>query len=280
MKTMPVETFIESDDGIRLFVRRWDAERPRASCILVHGIAEHSGRYEGLARALTERGLSVWAMDNRGHGRSGGARCDCTGLENYTSDLGKLIAHIQAEAPSPTRLLIGHSLGGLICLDYAAHHPEELRGVAVSSPALKLALHLPKIKVIAAETLNHYLPTTHIPNGVDPHFLSRDPNVVEAYKRDPLIDRSLTARCAVALRDAMAASMSLADKIQIPMLILQAGEDRVCDPAAAAAFAQKARRELVTFKRYDGFYHELFNEPEKERVIADLAAWANTLLNE
>jgi alpha-beta hydrolase superfamily lysophospholipase len=275
---MPVETFLTSDDGIRLFVRRWNASRPKAACVLVHGIAEHIGRYEGLALSLNARGYSAVGMDHRGHGRSEGTRCDCSSLEDYTKDLAKLIAQTRAENPSLKLILVGHSLGGLIALAYASQHPEGLRGLAVSSPAIRLAFHVPKLKVAVAETLDRVLPAVHIPNGVDPSFLSRDPEVISAYKRDPLIDRSITARCAVTLRDAMAGALSYAPKIRIPCLILQAGEDRICDPDAAAEFAGKMRADLVLFKRYDGFYHELFNEPEKDRVIGDLTAWADRLV--
>ncbi len=276
---MPAEGFLQSEDGLRLFLRRWEASAPRAACILVHGLAEHSGRYEILAQNLTQRGFSVWAMDLRGHGKSGGGRTDCRSLDDYISDLKQLIFKIQSEVPALPRFLIGHSLGGLITLAYAAAYPESLRGVAVSSPALKLELELPKFKIMLTKTLDRLLPTTPIPNGIDPALLSRDPEVVLAYKKDPLVERRLSARCAVALRNAVAGSFSYASRIKIPCLILQAGSDRICDPEGASEFARCAPADLISLRRYDGFYHELFNEPEKKQVVDDLVRWLENLLN-
>ncbi len=275
---MPAEEFLQSEDGLRLFLRRWEASPPKAACILVHGLAEHSGRYEILAQNLAQQGFSVWAMDLRGHGKSEGGRTDCRSLDDYISDLKRLISKVESDAPALPRFLIGHSLGGLIALACSAAHPEALRGVAVSSPALKLGLELPKFKIALTETLDRLLPTTPIPNGINPAFLSRDPEVVLAYKKDPLVERHLSARCAVALRDALADSLSYASRIKIPCLILQAGNDRICDPAGASEFARRAPANLVSLRRYDGLYHELFNEPEKKQVIGDLVLWLESIL--
>lgn len=266
--------FLEASDGLRLFTRRWERPQAKGVCLLAHGLGEHSGRYAHLAQRLNEAGFSVWAMDHRGHGRSQGRRGDCRSVEQLAEDFHLLADEVRRRSPGLPSVLIGHSLGGLVALVYATLHPDSIRAVAVSSPALKLAYAPPKVKVALAEGLSKWLPTTPIPNGIRTDWLCRDPAVVTAYKDDPLVSRVLTARCAVALRDAMAQARTLAKKLRLPCLILQAGADQICDAKEMAEFARElAAHTRVTFHCYEGFYHELFNEPEKDRVIADLIRW-------
>lgn len=273
------EGFLAASDGTRLSYRRWPADSaPRAACLLVHGLAEHSGRYAHLAQTLAGRRFSVWAMDLRGHGRSEGRRGDCRSFDELVEDLGLLVEQAGRDEPALPRLLIGHSLGGLIALAYAARNPGEIRAVAVSSPALRLAHPTDPVTVFVVTSVARILPTTPLNNGVKPRFLSHDARVAEEYVKDPLVHRVLTARCAVALRDAMRDSLRLAAQLSIPCLILQAGADEICDPAAAAEFAGACSNGLVTFRRYDGLYHEIFNEVERGRVIEDLSQWLENRL--
>lgn len=263
-----------ASDGTRLFYRRWQAASPaRAVCLLVHGLSEHSGRYARLAQDLTARRFSVWAMDHRGHGRSDGKRGDCRSLGQFVEDLHRLVEEAARMEPSLPRLMVGHSLGGLIALSYAVQHPDRIKAAAVSSPALRLAHPTDPLTVFVVENVARLRPATPFNNGVNPRMLSHDPEVVEEYVRDPLVHKVLTARCAVALRDAMRDSLHLAAQLKIPCLLLQAGADEICDAAAAAEFARAASDGLLTFRRYDGLYHEIFNEVKRERVIEELCRW-------
>ena len=272
------EGYFRSSDGLKLFYRRWAVPQPRAVCLLVHGIAEHSGRYQHLAQALAAQGFSVWALDHRGHGRSEGLRGDCRSLEEFVEDVRLLAQQARIGTQRLPLLLVGHSLGGLIALSFCARYPEEVRAVAVSSPALKLTHETPPWKVSLVTATSYVLPTFPFQNGVNPKNLCRDPQVVEAYIKDPLVRHVLTARCAVALRDAMRESLDLARQLKVPCLILQAGADEVCDPQTAVEFSRRADGNGITFRRYDGLYHELFNEPQRARVIGDLCQWLNGVL--
>lgn len=272
------EGFLSGRDGVRLFHRQWAVSDPKAICLLVHGIAEHSGRYAHVAEALNQRGFSVWAQDHRGHGRSEGRRGDCRSLEMFVEDLNPPLHQIRSNPPSLPLFLIGHSLGGLIALAYAVRYPGGIRAVAVSSPALKLAHETPPLKVAVVSGIARLFPQIHFQNGVNPHLLCHDPAVVKAYQQDPLVHRVITARCAVALRDAMRKSLDLAERLKIPCLIQQAGSDEVCDPNAAARFAQSADSGSVNFRLYEGLYHELYNEPQKGRVLQDLCRWMEETL--
>ena len=260
-------------DGLRLNCRQWNASHPLAACIIVHGLGEHSGRYDLLAQELVSRSLSVWTVDLRGHGRSEGRRTDCRSFSEFDEDLLLLVEHARGFAPDVPRILIGHSLGGLLALRFAADHPELIRAVAATSPAIGLSLKLPRFKVALVTQLAHWLPTTPIPNNINPHILCRDPHIVSAYQKDPLVHHFLTARCALALQDAIHQAPSLAEKIKVPCLILQAGNDQVCDSKASAQFVQAAKQASATFRVFDGFYHEVFNEPERTQVIEELCQW-------
>ena len=279
MTVTAAEGHLVSSDGLKLFYRRWPAPQPRAICLLVHGIAEHSGRYGHLAEALTSHQFDVLALDHRGHGRSEGRRGDCRSLRQFVEDLHLLAGQARAKVSRTLPLaLVGHSLGGLIALAYAAAYPGSAQAVAVSSPSLKLAHETPPLKVAFVTAVSRVAPAFHFQNGVNPRHLCHDPAVVRAYETDPLIHRVLSARCAVALRQAMLRSQELAKKLTIPCLILQAGADELCDPRAAERFAANGSDSRITFRRYEGMYHELFNEPEKERAIADLCTWLDGVL--
>ncbi len=271
--TVPMEGSIRTFDGLRLFYRQWEVPHPKAACLVIHGLAEHSGRYATLAQTLVSHSFAVWAMDHRGHGRSEGRRGDCRSLAEFVQDLHQLVQEVQANFQKVPRVLIGHSLGGLIALAYAVEHPLAVQAVAVSSPALRLAQAPSKAKVYIAKGLAHLLPTTPIPNGVNPQHLSHDPQVVEAYEKDPLVHRVLTARCAVALQRAMQEAPRLAVKLKVPCLILQAGSDLVCDPQESASFAKNVQNATVSFRRYEGLYHELFNEPQRGEIMEELCSW-------
>ena len=263
---------------MRLFYRSWEIDRPSAACILVHGLGEHGGRYTRLAEALTRTGYSVWIADHRGHGRSIGQRGDCVSTEILIEDLHLLVELVANQHPALARVMIGHSLGGLLAIAYAAQHPEQLRAVAVSSPALGIGIPLPLWKPTLVRALARILPRTPVPNGVDPSWVSRDPAVVSGYRNDPLVHRVVSARCAVALERSILDSPAQASRLKTPCLILQAGEDKICDAQASQRFALSVQQAPVTFRRYDGLYHELFNEPEKDRVIEDLLQWLRETL--
>ena len=265
----PSTQWLVTADGVKLFTQRWEPTgEPKGLCILVHGLGEHSGRYERLAQDLVAAGFAVRAMDHRGHGRSEGRRGDCRSIDQFLEDLHRFVETLR----SP-RVMIGHSLGGLIALYYACRYPQTIRAVAVSSPALALAQEPPIVKKALAHGLARILPATPIPNGVDPAVLSHDPKVMEQYVADPLVHRMITARCAVALQRAMLQAFELAPRIDLPCLILQAGSDSVCDAEATARFADQVKGAPMLFRRYEGMYHEIFNELDRDRPISDLIRW-------
>jgi len=259
--------------GVSLWYWAQTVDAARAHGLLVHGLGEHSGRYRHVADALNARRMHAWALDYRGHGRSGGRRGHCQSLDELLDDVDRLVARAQAHAPALPIVLIGHSLGGLLVLAYALNHPRTVRAVAASSPALDLAVPPPMIKRWLAAALGGIWPTLAVPNGVHPDWLSHDPAVVAAYRSDPLVHRDVTLGGYRAVRRGMAEVRRRAAALAVPCLLLQAGDDRLVSAAATRAFAAQVTAPGSALHVYDGWYHELFNETGRREVLDELGRW-------
>lgn len=253
-------------DGTLLLERRWRARGRWGTVVVVHGLSEHSGRYDPHARYLAEAGLEVIAYDQRGHGASAGAR---THLERFTDLLDDLEDRLEeAAAEGLPVALLGHSFGGLVCLRYAVDGREPPRALVLSAPALDA--DIPAWKRWAARGAGTVLPGYRIPNDLRPEQLSRDPAVGEAYLADPLVSRSTSARFALESLRAMEEVRSRLRALRIPTLVLHGGADTIVPPQATAPLA-----ELPTVDRllYPALRHEILNEPEGEQVLETVVAW-------
>jgi len=254
-------------------------ESSRANCLVVHGVGEHAGRYRHVAAQLNAWSLTVWALDYRGHGRSGGRRGHCNTFGDLLDDVGRVLAQMQAGAPQVPTVLLGHSLGGLLVLAYALEHPRAVQAVVASSPALALSLQPHPLKLFLANTLGRLWPTLRVSNGVQPSWLSHDPAVIEAYRTDPLVHPWISLGGYLEIQEAMTRTRTRAADLTVPTLILQAGDDRLVSAAASRQFAAQVTSPGSAYREYAGFYHELFNEVGRDQVFADLQQWLLARLN-
>lgn len=273
------EGSLTSGGGVPIWYWAHAVEGARAACLLVHGVGEHSGRYRHVAEALNQWGMTVWAVDYRGHGRAGGRRGHCGTFRELLDDVELVAARMRGEHPQVPAVLIGHSLGGLIVLALALDRPQTLRAVVASSPALALSLQPSPFKLLMAQLLGRLLPTLAVSNEVNPTWLSHDPAIVKAYQTDPLVHRKITLGGYLAIRDAMAEVSARATTLTVPCLILQAGDDHLVEAAASRQFAAAARSPGSAYREYAGFYHELFNEVGRAQVLDDLGQWLGERLN-
>jgi alpha-beta hydrolase superfamily lysophospholipase len=262
-------------DGMNLFVRDWPTANPataRGSVLIVHGLGEHSGRYEALARWLNERGLWVRAPDLRGHGQSGGARGVIRRDDDHLQDIAAMIEALQA-ASGQVPFLLGHSMGGLIATAIAVRRMLPLRGLVASSPALDAGLSLPQRLLVGA--MLRLAPHKAVRNGLAVDAISHDIHVVSAYKNDRLVHDRICARLAHFIHTEGVNARVQAGLLNVPALLLYAEADRLVNPAGSREFAATAPAAWLTAKGYDGAYHELFNEVPQYRdaVLADLDAW-------
>ena len=267
----PHEAYLTSGDGLRLFYRERPARQDGPHILLVHGVAEHAGRYHQVEEFFSERGIGLSIMDLRGHGRSDGRRVWVPAFESYLQDLDVLVRHAQSR--SNRVFLLGHSLGGLIAVRYAETRHTSLRGLITSGAALKPAIIPPAPALWLLRQLNRLSSATRVPGLVKARNLSRDPDVVRRYRADPLVPRHLTTGLGLAALEAGRIALSEAHRIEVPTLVLHGGHDLLVDPAGSDELHSLLRVDDKQLTTYPGLYHEIFNEPEREDVLGDVARW-------
>lgn len=254
----------------------WQAWLPdadaRAVVVIVHGLGEHGGRYDHVARRFAAAGFACYAADHYGHGRSDGGRANIGRMDRIVDDLSEFVGFATAHTPGVPLFLLGHSMGGLIALQYATGDPAELAGLVLSGAATKIEAGSPLLRG-AARLLSAATPNLGVLT-LPPEDVSRDPDVVAAYRADPLVHHGkVPARTGAEL---LATSQALPDRLErlrIPMLIMHGTEDRLATPEGSRMVHQRATMQDRTLRLYDGLHHEIFNEPEHDEVLGDVVAW-------
>ncbi|MGE0800793.1 MAG: lysophospholipase [Lautropia sp.] len=262
-------------DGVDLHVEDWliaEGERARGAVLVVHGLGEHFGRYAHVARALNALGFEVRGYDQRGFGRSGGARGAIPGADALVDDA-RSVFDDWARRCGCRPFLLGHSMGGAVAARAATGGWIAPRGLVLASPALGGRISaFGRLRIALGRRL---LPDRAVASGIDPDHVSRDRAVVADYRRDPLNHGLISPRLAGFIVDAGPASIAAAAKLAVPVLLLLAGDDRLVDNEAARRFGRVLPPGRLTEHVYPGCYHELFNAPaaQRERVLADLEVW-------
>lgn len=261
-------------DGLPLHARAWTAPGPRAALLVAHGLGEHAGRYSTLAADLVARGVSVYAPDHRGHGRSPGKRGHVRRFAELVDDLEAFRRHVAAGLPPGLPVfLLGHSLGGLVAIRHLEEHPGAgWAGAVLSAPLLGVALRPPAWKTSLAGLLSRLLPALRLSNGIDAADLSTDEVVVAAYRADPLVHPWITPRLYTEIQAAMRLAVERRDRIRVPLLLVVPGDDRIVLAEATETFARGVAGE-VEVRRFPGFRHESLNERERRAVVAGIAEW-------
>lgn len=257
--------------GRELFSRSWLPDDPSASALLVHGFAEHSGRYEHLGSWLAGRGLAVHAFDHQGHGRSSGPRCYVRRFADLLDDAEIATARARSIHRDLPFFVIGHSMGGLVTACLAVERSPDVAGFATSGAALVSPVPLTRTRRWLLRLARRLAPRLSFASGLDPAGLSTDPAVVRAYLEDPLVERRITTSLAVELFDAMERTASRGASVARPLLALHGEDDPICSPSGSRAFATAAPR--GRYLGFPGMRHEIFNEPDRELVFQSLWDW-------
>ncbi|MGQ0598828.1 lysophospholipase [Aquabacterium sp.] len=269
---------ILSRDGLKLVRRHWRVAQPRGTVVLVHGIAEHSGRYHHVAAQLNEWGWSVESYDQRGHGESEGPRGRLCRDDDLVQDLAAVVAQVRAEqAPGPL-LLMGHSMGGLVVGCYGADlleprsptAPPDVDGVIMISPALAVPMNWFRRLLMAS--MGRLAPDLCARTGFNPKAICRDAAVVRAYKSDPLVHDRISPRLARFILKGGGYVRALAGQWVKPTVLLYAGADEIVDPKGARQFADAAPAHVHT-RCFPHMAHEILNEPDQVMVFHALHAW-------
>lgn len=272
---------------VEIFYQCWKVEHPRAVMIIVHGFGEHSDRYMEMAQHFAEMGISSYAVDHRGHGRSEGPRWNPESFDYYIDDLKTYVEMVKRWEPGKDIFMLGHSLGGEIALKYAILHPEALKGLITSAPAVGGFLNIsmigsmaipdsmlrilsPFLSIMAKVMPDRGMSGTQI----DPKYLNHDLENYMAYADDPMVCHE-----PMKLRFQSEAGKNLlflhdnANNLVVPCLIMNGSKDMLVPPNSVKEFYDKVQVEDKTFITYDGFYHEIFNEVWKDEVYQNTDAW-------
>lgn len=269
-----LSTFVASD-GDNLAVQDWPLERGqvgRGMVLLVHGLGEHVGRYDALARWLNDWGFAVRGYDQYGHGESSGPRGGLPSDTRLLDDLADIVDSTRARMDPVTPLiLLGHSMGGLVAARFVALAIRPVQALVLSSPALDPGLN--GMQKLLVAVLPKIAPNLRVGNGLNSSLLSHDPAVVAAYRADRLVHDRISGRLARFIAAGGPATVALAARWQVPTLLMYAGADKLVNPAGSRAFAAKAPKQRVTSVCFEPLYHEIFNELDPEPVFTVLQQW-------
>ncbi|MER7008640.1 lysophospholipase [Dactylosporangium sp. NPDC000555] len=268
------ELALTGGGGVRIVYDAWLPERGVSGVVVLsHGMGEHARRYDHVIARLGELGLAVYAPDHRGHGRSGGKRLLARRIAEYTDDLDVLFAEVRRRHPGQVPFLIGHSMGAMIALTYALDHQAGLRGLVLSGTPVRPGKGIPKPAIAVAKVLGRVAPSAPV-QSLPSSLISKDPAVVAKYDADPLVHHGkVPAGLGGAMLTQMAVLQRRLPELTLPTLVLHGSEDGLVDAESSRLIAARAGSKDLTLHVYDGLHHEVYNEPEQDRVLDDLDGW-------
>lgn len=268
--------------GVRemeIYYQGWLPEdEPKAVLMIVHGLGEHSGRYGNVVEHLVPQGYALYALDHIGHGKSEGDREIVETFADFPHTLKIYYQLVKDWQPGKPIFVLGHSLGGAITCFYLLDHPQDFAGAVISAPAIAIGEGITSITIAMSKLMSKIAPKMGV-LALDSAFLSKDQEVVQAYDNDPLVFHGKTpARMGAELLSAMTRINTEVAKINLPFFVVQGSEDKLVEPAGAQVLHEKAGSIDKTYKVYQGLYHEVFNEPEREQVLKDVESWLEARL--
>jgi alpha-beta hydrolase superfamily lysophospholipase len=270
---------LTTPDGKKLYLRQWPSEKTKAIVALVHGLGEHSGRYEHVARYLNENGYALAAFDQRGHGHSGGKRGHFSSIEQALDDIGLFLEEVKKEYPDLPLFLYGHSMGGNLSLNYLLRRKPDITGAIITGPWIRLPSPPSPLLLAFARLMSRVYPSFCNDNGLKTAHLSHDPAVVKAYEEDPLVHSKITAGAFVLLSEAAQWLESFRGEVPAPVLLMHGEADQITGADGSKAFARHAGGP-VEYRGWPELYHEIHNEPEQAEVLEFIVEWLNKHLQD
>jgi alpha-beta hydrolase superfamily lysophospholipase len=265
--------------GVRIVYDVWTPDTaPRAIVVLSHGLGEYARRYDHVAQCFEQAGLVTYALDHRGHGRSGGKRMLVRDISEYTADFDTLVGIATREHPGLKTIVLGHSMGGGIVFAYGVERPDNYDLMVLSGPAVAAQDQVSPLLAAAGKVLGVLLPGLPV-QDLDVDAISRDPEVVAAYKADPLVYHGrVPAGVGRALLHVGETMPQRAPALTAPLLVVHGEQDRLVSVAGSRRLVECVGSTDVTLKVYPGLYHEVFNEPERDQVLGDVVGWITARL--
>ncbi len=274
--THSIGTFI-GKGGTEIFFQNWNVENPRCILVIAHGVGEHSGRYSNIINELKGSSVSIYALDHRGHGRSGGKLGHVESFMDYVYDLKIFIDLIKEDINENRLILLGHSMGGVIACKYTLTYSEDIDGLILSSPGFVPAMKVPRWKSKLAGVLSRYAPSFSMPTGLDVTGLSHDPVVVDEYENDRMVHGMVSARWYTEMMKTSEECLNRAMELRLPLLVFHGDEDRIVDYRGSEKLfnnASSMKKELHILK---SFYHETMNDTDKKIILQTVVRWIDSL---
>jgi alpha-beta hydrolase superfamily lysophospholipase len=279
MVTTRTERTFDGVGGVRIVYDVWTPDTaPRGVVVLSHGLGEHARRYDHVAERFGQAGLVTYALDHRGHGRSGGKRVRVRSIDEYTGDFDTLVKIAAAEHPGLKRIVLGHSMGGGIVFAWGVQHAGDFDLMVLSGPAVAAQAGVPRGKLLLGKAVGSLLPDLPV-EELDAGAISRDPDVVAAYNADPLVHHGkIPAGIAKALVSVGETMPQRARQLTAPLLVVHGADDALVPASGSELLVDCVGSSDVHLKVYPGLFHEVFNEPERDRVLDDVTAWIEARL--
>ncbi len=267
-------TFI-GKSGAEIFFQVWNAPDPRGLLVIAHGLGEHSSRYENIVNALEGKGISVYALDHRGFGRSGGKKGHVDSFMDYIYDFKIFINMIRDRQPGKPLTILGHSMGGVVACKYALTHPADIDALVLSSPGFIPAVRVPGWKEKLGNFLSSKLPSVTMASGLDSNAISRDREVVRKYDEDPLVHDKVTPRFFTEFMSTGEECLNRASELKMPVLFFHGTSDQLVDYNSSKIAYERAQSKDKELLLFENLYHETMNELQEDRkkVLEAVSKW-------
>lgn len=262
----------KTSDGLTIQGRHWPVANPKAVACLVHGLGEHCGRYAHVADFFGKNQIALIGYDRRGHGLSEGKRGDAPSFDALLDEVETLLQQAKTQYPDTPFFLYGHSLGGNLALSFLLRKKPDLQGMLATGPFIRLPKAPPMLQVMLGKLMQHILPSMLQPNGLVLEGISRDKAEVEKYLADPLVHNRISVRKGLFMLDAARTLDAFEGEMPVPALLMHGSADMLTSPAGTEDFAGRVGGDL-SFKKWEGLYHEIHNEPEKAEVMQAMVDW-------
>jgi len=271
--------YFKNQENQSIYFQSWLPDNPaKAVLLIVHGLNEHCGRYDHFSDFFVNEGFAVYGMDLIGHGKSDGTRSYVKDFTNYINDLILYLEKIKQLQPGSPIFLIGHSMGGLIGSLFLIDHPGQVAGAVLSGPVVQIPDDVTPLFIALGKVVSFVFPKLGLLK-IDLSGLSRNPDVVQAYKDDPLVNSGkFTARVSAEMTRSFDRVADEGSRIKDPVLILHGGSDRIVNPTCSHFLYALISSEIKEKIIYDSYYHEIYNDPGHEKVFEDVSSWINNQL--
>ncbi len=267
----------KSHDGLNLFGQSWQSESEnKAVIMIIHGHGDHSTRFDHWAERFVNNGFSVVGIDLRGHGKSGGKKGYIPNYNSFLNDIELLINETEKLFPQKDKILYGHSIGGNLVINYCLKREPKIKAVIASSPWLRLVYKPTKLQLMIADIVKKILPKMTQNTKLPAEFMSRDQIEVEKYINDPLVHDKMSAILYLSVTEHGEIAIEQANEFKIPLLLMHGSGDQITSHKATENFYQKSR-DVATLKIWDGLYHEMHHEKEREQVFQYVIDWLSNL---